>query len=566
VDPLNQRLKELDYDQFQRLCFQLLKERHQDAGIRYVAGAAGDEGLDIVLGDLANGPTVWQCKSFAQAVGKSQKQQIRESLRRAVKKVKPRQWILCLSVDMDPKALRWFQKLQKSYLPLGVQVGLFAGSDIVSELIHRGSLRDHFFPGASLDPIELRRIVSRSGELNSDDLAKLASHNVEDLIERLKERDARFNYEIIFSRDLGPATPDPHAPPRPDLVMSISDGTKTINVLARDKAALATSPPSFSFKIVGPGQEKFRTLIKKGLPQTFSSDELTGITTDWTLLAPVMEAKDYKVVIGPSPAMTSRRLQARVSMSAGSESVEYGVVEFALVRAGTEEGELETVSEHLPFSMRMTLPLSTGRAGKFHFTESYAGYDVREVYKFVRAKRLLRSGGEMSVHDLVRDKRLFRAQLDPGVQTEQQRTEEALEETLFADLAQVADRFGLSLKVPEQVLDDDMDSLLLLRTYLAGGTLPADSIEIVLEKNEENSETVPELLAGEKWFRIEIDHHRPPPKLFGLEINTGRCAITAEKSVVEDLAETVKRFRDADIGQGVPINIRPTRPVKLELL
>jgi hypothetical protein len=47
MDSLYQRLKEIDGGTFQRLCFQLLKERHPEQDIRHLDGSSGDEGIDV---------------------------------------------------------------------------------------------------------------------------------------------------------------------------------------------------------------------------------------------------------------------------------------------------------------------------------------------------------------------------------------------------------------------------------------------------------------------------------------------------------------------------------------
>jgi len=174
MDSLYQRLKELDRDTFQKLCFQLLNDRHPGAGLHHVEGESGDEGLDIFAGELSDGPTIWQCKSFSQGIRESQKHQIRDSLKRAVRTFSPRRWILCLSIDMDSKTHRWFQRVQASYRDT-VRIGLFDASRIVSELMHRRTLRNHFFPGAALDPVELKRLLTKSGELSTEELEKLKS-------------------------------------------------------------------------------------------------------------------------------------------------------------------------------------------------------------------------------------------------------------------------------------------------------------------------------------------------------------------------------------------------------
>lgn len=111
MDLLAQHLKGLDSKTFHQLCFQLLAEKYPSANIRYVEGASGDEGLDLFRGDLACGPTIWQCKSFeVNLIRESQKNQIRKSLRRAVTCYGPTLWVLCLNMDFDSKAHLGFQR------------------------------------------------------------------------------------------------------------------------------------------------------------------------------------------------------------------------------------------------------------------------------------------------------------------------------------------------------------------------------------------------------------------------------------------------------------------------
>ena len=233
---LYQRLKELDSDTFQRLCFHILKERHPGLKLRHVEGAAGDEGLDVFAGDLHARPAIWQCKSFPNCVGKSQKAKIKESLQTALKHFTPSYWILCLSVGMDTKTHRWFQRLQKSYASV-VKIELLDNGELVHELAHRRSLRNLFFQGAVFDLTELRRIVTGTGDMSMEELQKVTDANLEDTIERWKERDARFNYQIVFDGDLGPPTLR-QQPLQPGLVMSIWQGDQTVTAFLQSPCPL----------------------------------------------------------------------------------------------------------------------------------------------------------------------------------------------------------------------------------------------------------------------------------------------------------------------------------------
>jgi len=137
VDSIVRRIKDLDQITFQQLCFHVMSERFPSAKVRYPEGAAGDEGVDLFQGDLTQDPTVWQCKAFTVTIlGDSQKRQIKESLRDAIKNVQPKLWILCLNLNLDTKAARWFQRLQESYVNQGITVAdPFDAMELARELM-----------------------------------------------------------------------------------------------------------------------------------------------------------------------------------------------------------------------------------------------------------------------------------------------------------------------------------------------------------------------------------------------------------------------------------------------
>jgi hypothetical protein len=108
---LFQRLRELDWDTFQRLAQQLLAARHPTLEIKHVEGAGGDKGLDLFNGTLAAGPNIWQCKHFPNGLKARQRPQVVKSLKAAVTNFHPQNWILVISIDLDTPGHEWFQGL-----------------------------------------------------------------------------------------------------------------------------------------------------------------------------------------------------------------------------------------------------------------------------------------------------------------------------------------------------------------------------------------------------------------------------------------------------------------------
>ncbi len=555
MDALHQRLKELDPDTFHKLCFQLLKERHLNSDLHQVEGASGDEGLDIFEGELSGGLTIWQCKAFPNGVGESQKSQIRESLNTVLRHFEPKNWILCLSVNLDSNASRWWEKYKRSKSHV-VTIGEMFASQIVHELIHRRTLRDYFFPNAALDPIQLKRLLTKSGELTTEQLATITEANLEDYIERLKERDARFNYELVFSGDLGPEVS--LTKPRSGLMMSMQDGAKTLNIFARDIEELRQNPPTMNLGFSGIGIEKFRTLVKTGIIQTFHDTEFEHLGSNVPLFDWPAE-KGQTLIVGPTQSLLDRRIRTRITFAKGDQEVEYGFIELAPVRSGTEEIELKTVSEVLPFELRLTV-LPKEHGGRLEYFPKFINAEIRQIAKFTDAIRLLYSGATVTVWQLETETQLCTLQIKDGEMTAERRA--AYE--FITDVRLVANQFGLDLKLPSDILESDFEAVSLLKGLMQGIEYNSDSVTFTLTKSQTNVELVgnlPSVIA----VRTTHEAYEPKPTLFGHQVTTGPVIFTVNQAEISDYDATLSAFKAAQIGDEVRFKLIPRVVARLEL-
>jgi hypothetical protein len=101
---------------FERLIGQLVGLRY--AGMKIVEANGGDWGLDVIVGEIDDVLSVWQAKFFIDGVGESQKTQIRDSFKRVTAKAnekgfKLNVWTLCIPVDLDADALKWWTGWKK---------------------------------------------------------------------------------------------------------------------------------------------------------------------------------------------------------------------------------------------------------------------------------------------------------------------------------------------------------------------------------------------------------------------------------------------------------------------
>jgi hypothetical protein len=551
MHPLYQRLKELDSDTFEKFCFHLLKERHPGVDIRHVDGSAGDDGVDAFLGELDIGSVIWQCKSFPNGVRDKQKDQIREALNRVLAQCSPKKWVLCLSVDMDVKAHRWFQRLVKSNTNR-VEIGLMQASDVVHEMIHRTSLRNTFFPDAILDIMELRGVLAKTGELTIDELAAVTAENVEQYLQRLKDRDARFAYEVLFSADLSPASNVQTN--RPGLIASVSDKKKTINIFARDTEALRVNPPKGSFRLKGQGVEKLKDFLSTGRSQRFGPDELVSFTSDFAFITPYQEEQGNLTLTINQVFSATPKVPVRMTFGSGTNAVIYDWIEFQTSRAGSTEMELVSLPGP-PFSV--SIVLRPQGEGSLSFTDHFDGADVHEIQKFFRAINAAMNSGTLEFYDLKRGKALLRA-----TTTLELPKWFGPYEAVINDVVAISDYYNVTLKVPGQLSPDDLASIALLKGLIEGTPVPFNEITLGMIKSVEPTPEMEQQLNAESSFIFQQQELFGCPIVFGTPVPTGPIEILVERARIKNAAEFWKFLTEAALGESADLILQPTGPMR----
>lgn len=538
---LYQRLKELDTKSFERLCYQLLRERHPSANIRPVDGDSGDQGADAFQGDLEDGSTIWQFKSFPNGIRDSQKGQIRDSLKTAVKNFAPRRWILCLSVAMDIRVHKWFQKLTNSYAGR-TTLGLMSAGDIVNELTHRKSIRDAFFAGAILDVSGLRALVTRTTDLSVEGQAALAQENAEQLIERLKSRDARFNYEVSVSPDRAPQTDLPSG-----AAFSLSIGSTRIDAFPRDLEGLRLDPPKMGFTLTSTGVTKLRDFERTGRAQTFDKGEATAVTTSLPVLDLSGVGQGGILSVQRSDSLRTKVLPMRLVFGSGQERVVYEYVPFRIERVGTDEIEIVSQQEG-PFTLKMVL---FQEHATFTFSERHLGFSVRSADKYIRAIAALALGGHFEAHDLESGKRLLSAS-----------PREALPQShlgkwadFFCETTRLCEYFNVDLQLNRALTEGDKRGLDLLSAIMSGTTSCMGHITTTIGRNPEEEELLLKACAGETADLI-LDHAGLQISVLDSTVRTGAFRVTA-KVRLENADEARQRWNSAEPSAPVDLTWQP---------
>ncbi|NJO01705.1 MAG: hypothetical protein HC880_08455, partial [Bacteroidia bacterium] len=96
---------------FEEACETLLRKIYPDQTVQIVQPNPGDEGIDILVGEIGVAPIkVFQCKFFLRQIGKSQRRQIRKSFSTAIqaKRYRMSEWTLCVPKALDIEELSWW--------------------------------------------------------------------------------------------------------------------------------------------------------------------------------------------------------------------------------------------------------------------------------------------------------------------------------------------------------------------------------------------------------------------------------------------------------------------------
>jgi len=546
MNNLSVALNSLDPMTFQRLVFDLLKEMHPNLAVNQVEGKSGDEGIDIVAGNLGERPIIWQCKRISERIGASQKQKIRGSLNRALKLHSPRKWILCLSIDPDPQALRWLQRLAQSRSGEVEMATMFA-SDIIHELHYRQTLVESYFPGIVLSTSRLREIAAKTTDLSDSDFNKLAEGNVSSYLARLQEKDPRFAYQIAYGRDTNSVSPPPAG-----TIATISSGAVTTHVLPRNIDAIRMNPPTMRIKVRGEGARKLLDSRRTGKKQVLTGDELIDFKSDFDFLFPKHSGG---ITLTIAPNASSQTIPLRVAFGNNDITYQYELIEFQTARAGTDEVLFESVSA-LPF--RISLLYRTDRTGNLQFGDQIEGHSPTDALRMAEAIIAACSSGYIELYDLKKGKRLGRFAVTAQVSGAMKGTHE-----LLSAAARIEQNFGVILKLPAQVSEPDIVNIDFLSRLIDGTTVTGGELSLSLSLNQDQDRDDLRRLADEPAISFIKTDLANPMLIFGTHIPVGPIYYQAPKIKIKDRSLFLEHLKNMPLGSIITAHFEPIEPVSV---
>lgn len=117
-------------DIFEKICVQLFQ--NMNANAYAVQASPGDDGIDILVGNLNGEIVVYQCKYFIDGIEDAQKSQIKESYKTVTEKYTVMEWYLCVPILFTVDNHKWWsdwktRKQQKDR----IKIDYFDGSRLL---------------------------------------------------------------------------------------------------------------------------------------------------------------------------------------------------------------------------------------------------------------------------------------------------------------------------------------------------------------------------------------------------------------------------------------------------
>lgn len=145
--------KESKADNYALMCARLILTESPEA--KPVEGKGGDQGLDTFIGKINGKLSAFQFKYFCVRIGKSQKAQIKASLKTALSHNNLLSWKLVLPIDMNIHEQKWFQGFCSEHASLHIE--LWGETKLMNLLsMHPEIAKDFFEPFDKLGDIELK--------------------------------------------------------------------------------------------------------------------------------------------------------------------------------------------------------------------------------------------------------------------------------------------------------------------------------------------------------------------------------------------------------------------------
>jgi hypothetical protein len=352
--------------------------------------------------------------------------------------------------------------------------------------------------------------------------------------EHVKNAHPELDCRIIF----GPQESDPlrmdGASTSSDVVFSRIQEATRIEVFAPDRAAYESNPISFKLRMKKEAWEKFQVAQQKGTVVEFGPEDELEFTSEFLsslgTQPGVSSSGVQKLVVSPSPEAMSRRRRFKLTFSRGDDEVEFSYVEFEMIQPGQQEIEIRSTGPSLPLELTLVLNHHAGHSS-MEVGYSYAGHEIRKVYKAHRAIQLFMKGGALEILDLESDQKL--PKLEGARQTSPSDEVEAYWCKFIEAANEVVVALNEQLIWPERQTREDGVHLQLLVEVVRTGKVSVLGSTLTATLKPLAGIDIHKALAQHTMFRI---NRAEPPEfatVFGKTFDLGPYSVTSRIGEVD---------------------------------
>ena len=176
-------------EKFEKICIEVFQEKFGPKA-KEVTVSQGDDGIDILVGELTDSPSVYQCKFFVNEIGESQKQQIRNSFSTVITNhPNISSWFLCVPIGLNIQELQWWSTWKsKKKAQHKIKIELCDGAFLLKEFKKCGGYSTTFDDDIRTDLEQVRSFLEDAnrrvyeevlyGEDDIDDITSMYNDTV----------------------------------------------------------------------------------------------------------------------------------------------------------------------------------------------------------------------------------------------------------------------------------------------------------------------------------------------------------------------------------------------------
>ncbi|WP_143651653.1 hypothetical protein [Streptomyces sp. SS07] len=339
--------RDVDAKRIEDMIAVLISRLHPET--QRIDGSGGDGGRDVQI-PAPDGLVIYEVKSFTRRLEKSQRAQIKRSLKKA-KVLKPRVWHLVMPLDMTPGELDWYNEVKETYAFMSDFTRGRTWLD--SEMAKHPEIARYYLGDSNAEIVKALKEIGQEKAALANGIDD-ASARIVSLATRLNEIDP--HYKFKFSTN--------------------ADGDVNFEIIPRYAGAELDRPITIKAKISFPSTvegtsaaTRFRDTLHYGVPgevlgeniHNISVDAPAGFGGEWTggrlwlsgIHPPVAGEVDFRLITADS----SERILSNIPMRIDERYM------------GSKGGQLHLMDHSGQFKVTMRTNFET-RKSNFNFSLS----------------------------------------------------------------------------------------------------------------------------------------------------------------------------------------------------